>query len=113
MVRVRQCGGDVVNPLDHIMQITTQRPSETELVAPKRRATYVPVFGYGERVTVDRVISRDPDRDTDPIAGMFIQETGLAYWVHVDGEETVGRFNKTLPSGAKFWRIHKSTEATK
>jgi len=105
--------GDVVSDLvSNIFAICKSEPElEAIAAAPKRRATYVPVFGYGERVTLDRVISRDPDRDTDPIAGMFIQETGLAYWVLIDGEETVGRFNKTLPSGAKNWRIHRDTEA--
>ena len=95
---------------NHIMQITTQRPAETELVAPKRRETFVPVFGYGDRVNMWRTITNDPDVYDDDNPGTFIRADESAYWVRIDGEEAVGRFNKRRTNGAPNWRIHKLLE---
>ena len=97
---------------NHIMQITTQRPTEAE-IATANTPLYVPVFGYGDRVALDRTISRDPDKDTEPIHGTFVAETDAAYCVHIDGEIAVDSFSKKLRNGAPNWRITRLTETKK
>jgi len=101
-----------VNPLDHIMQITTQRPTEAEILAANT-PLYVPVFGYGDRVNMWRTITNDPDRYDDDNAGTFVHDDGKAYWVRLDRETKVGRFNKKFTNGANNWRIHTLTETKK
>jgi len=92
---------------NHIMQITTQRPSETELVAPKRRATYVPVTG--PRVTVWRILSKDPDHYEDNL-GVLVDETYDHYFVQVDGEQSVSRFEKRSDTGVIRYRLLMETK---
>ena len=101
-----------MNPLDHIMQITTQRPTEAEIV-DANTPLYVPVFGYGDRVNMWRTITNDPDVYDDDNPGTFIHADETAYWVRIDGEEAVGRFSKKRMNGAPNWRIHKLLEVQK
>ena len=100
-----------MNPLDHIIQITTQRPTEAEILAANT-PLYVPVFGYGDRVNVYRTISNDPDRYDDDNAGTFVTETDEAYWVLIDGLH-VAQFTKRRTNGAPNWRITRLTETKK
>jgi len=97
---------------NHIMQITTQRPTEAEIAAANT-PLYVPVFGYEDRVNMWRTISNDPDRYDDDNPGIFVTETVNAYWVRLDREEALSRFNKKHTNGAPNWRITRLTETTK
>jgi len=87
--------------------------AEIQAIAAANTPLYVPVFGYGDRVALDRTISRDPDKDTEPIHGTFVAETDAAYCVHIDGEIAVDSFSKKLRNGAPNWRITRLTETTK
>jgi len=97
---------------NHIMQITTQRPTEAEIAAANR-PLYVPVFGYGDRVNMWRTITNDPDVYDDDNPGTFVAETDAAYCVHIDGEIAVDSFSKKLRNGAPNWRITQLKETKK
>ena len=97
---------------NHIMQITTQRPTEAEIAAANR-PLYVPVFGYGDRVNMWRTITNDPDRYDDDNAGTFVTENDEAYWVRLDRENVVAPFTKRRINGAPNWRITRLTETKK
>ena len=87
------------------MQITTQRPTEAELTAPRRyrrRKTWIPV--PGDRVTAWRIKSYDPDLD-EAFAGIFVSETDASYFVRLSGEESVSVFEKKDLYGVSLWRM--------
>jgi len=92
---------------DHIMQITTQRPPESSFDAPRRRSTFTPVAG--PRVTVWRILSKDPDHYEDNL-GVLVDETYDHYFVQVDGEQSVSRFEKRSDTGVIRYRLLMETK---
>jgi hypothetical protein len=89
--------------MDKILTLNTTRPTESELIAPRRyrrRATWIPV--EGELVTVWRMQSHDPDRQ-QAYPGVFVSATDDAYTVLVEGEETADTFDKRDLHGARNW----------
>jgi hypothetical protein len=66
----------------------------------------------GDRVNVYRILSRDPDRDEDNF-GVLVNETDTHYFVQVEGENRVSRFEKTNIRGITAYRIHKLLEMKK
>jgi len=94
----------------------TTRPTESELIAPRtyrRRATWIPV--EGEKVTVWRLQSHDPDRQ-QAYPGVFVSATNGPYGTYtvlIDGEETVSEFRKKDSHGATLWFLgHRGTQHT-
>ena len=91
---------------DHILTITNNRPTESELAAPRtyrRRATWIPVAG--EKVTVWRMQSHDPDRQ-QAYPGVFVSATNGTYGTYtvlIEGEDTVSEFRKRDSHGATLW----------
>jgi len=79
----------------------------SELAAPKRRSTFIPPTG--QRVSVWRILSRDPDRDEDNY-GVLVEETTDHYFVQVDGNNFVSRFEKKSNTGVIRYRLHKLRE---
>ena len=76
----------------------------TELAAPKRRATFI--LPSGPRVNVWRILSRDPDKDEDN-EGVLVEETIDHYFVQLDGDNFVSRFEKKTRHGVTAYRLHK------
>lgn len=90
---------------DLILLVANQRPSERQLVAQRgyrRRETWIPVAG--EKVTVWRMQSYDPDRQ-QAYPGVFVSATDEAYIVIVDGEDTPCMFDKRDIHGARNWHL--------
>ena len=75
-----------------------------ELDSPKRRSTVIPITG--PRVNVWRVLSRDPDRDEDNY-GVLLEETNDHYFVQLEGDYRIERFEKKTRHGVTAYRIHK------
>jgi hypothetical protein len=91
--------------IDQILTVTTNRPTEQQLVEPRtyrRRATWVPVVG--EKVTVWRMTSHDPDRDLSH-SGIFIAADDRTYFVQVEGGAGVESFPKKDEYGVSLWRL--------
>ena len=106
MVRVRWFGGDPVSALtDHILTLCNQAPTEAELTPPRRyrrRKTWVPV--EGEKVTVWRMRSYDPDLD-ESFPGIFVSETSDFYFVRLSETVGVSVFEKKDRHGVSLWRM--------
>jgi len=87
----------------------TTRPTESELIAPRtyrRRATWIPV--EGEKVTVWRMQSHDPDRQ-QAYPGVFVSATNGTYGTYtvlLDGHETAETFPKRKLCGATNWFLN-------
>ena len=98
---------------DLILLVANQRPTEQQLIAPRtyrRRATWIPV--EGEKVTVWRMSSYDPDREL-AYPGIFLSEDDTDYQVQVDDHETPQKFRKRDDHGAIRWRLnHRGTQHT-
>jgi hypothetical protein len=91
--------------IDQIFTVTTNRPTEQQLVEPRRysrRATWVPVVG--EKVTVWRTISDDPDVDRSH-SGIFIAADDHTYFVQIDNVAGVESFPKKDGYGVSLWRL--------
>jgi hypothetical protein len=91
--------------IDQILTVTTNRPTEQQLVEPRRyrrRETWVPVVG--EKVTVWRMTSHDPDRQQE-YAGIFIAADDHTYFVQVEGGAGVESFPKKDGYGVSLWRL--------
>ena len=89
--------------LDQILSLNTTRPTESELVEPRRyrrRATWIPV--EGESVTVWRMTSFDPDVQ-EAHQGVFVTTTDDSYTVLIDRETTAEVFRKKDSHGATLW----------
>ena len=97
---------------NHIMQITTQRPTVAEIVAPLRRSTFVPPPVIGDRVNVWIIESKDPDEYEDNF-GVLIDDLPVWFEVQVDGETSPTLFPKTNMHGRTAYRIHKLLETKK
>ena len=91
---------------DLILLVANQRPTEQQLIAPRtyrRRATWIPV--EGEKVTVWRMQSHDPDRQ-QAYPGVFVSATNGPYGTYtvlIEGEDTVSEFRKKDSHGATLW----------
>ena len=93
----------MTNLSDLILMVANQRPTEQQLTAPrtyKRRATWIPV--EGEKVTVWRMQSHDPDRQ-QAYPGVFVAATDEAYTVLTAGEDGACMFDKRDKHGARNW----------
>jgi hypothetical protein len=91
--------------IDQIFTVTTNRPTEQQLVEPRRyrrRTTWVPVVG--EKVTVWRMSSYDPDREL-AYPGIFLGQDDNDYSLQVDDHETPQKFRKRDSHGAIRWRL--------
>lgn len=89
---------------DHILTITNQRPTESDLspcIDRNRRATWIPV--HGEKVTVWRMRSYDPDVD-EYEHGTFVSETDDSYTLIVDG--VTETFQKRNKYGNRDWYLN-------
>ena len=89
----------------HILTICNQAPTEAQLTAPRRyrrRKTWVPV--PGDRVTVWRMTSHDPDID-EALSGVFISETDTYFVVLLDRDEHGCRLKKKDRHGVSLWRM--------
>jgi len=89
---------------NHIMQITTQRPTEAEFIPRhyQRRTTWIPV--KGEAVTVWRMTSHDPDLE-ETFRGVFESATDTTYMVRIIGDDNPTPFPKRTPLGNTLWFI--------
>jgi len=87
---------------------------EWSLSVPAKPAVELPTLAgvyYGS--CFGNGVPYDPDRYDDDNAGTFVHDDGKAYWVRLDRETKVGRFNKKFTNGANNWRIHTLTETKK
>lgn len=69
--------------------------------AERRRETFQPATL--PRVTLWRVISRDPDENED-VPGILVQENETAYWLIAEGEFEPRAYPKRTREGVTIWR---------
>jgi hypothetical protein len=56
------------------------------------------------RITLYKIISRDPDEDSDEYTGELLAEDGNEFEVRLDGESFPRTFEKFTAGGVRLWR---------
>jgi len=91
--------------IEHFRKVLAARPEDATFEPRRyknRRETWIPV--QGEKVTVWRMSSYDPDREVAH-PGTFLSETESDYWLQMDDHETPQKFRKRNDHKAILWRL--------